>query len=397
MSRLLVVGGISSVHGIARRLGAELTLVKTAASQTMLDSDEYARIIDVSEFEDRDRAVKEVVAAVGTTRFDGMLCLHDDAIELGARIAEQLRLTFPSPDVVHRTVDKSAMRDRLDAAGLGSVAHGVVVDGRVEWRIAATTSELVVKPADGRASRGVTFHRSVDDLLAWLAARPGEAEGYVVEERKRGREFSVETLIVHTGDVWHGVTAKTTTGAVESGHLHPAPLTDREHARVVDTVIACLVALGVDRGLLHTEVILGDDGAAHIVETHLRGGGDGILDLVRTATGLDLAELYVRDVVVGLDRIPDAREFGYASSQFAFPTESGVLTGWEGVEQARALPGVDAVTTLLTAGQRVSADVTSSYGRSVCALAHADDPATAVVRARLAAQRPRATLESGRW
>ena len=36
MTHLLVVGGISSVHEIARRLGAELTLVKTAVAQTML-------------------------------------------------------------------------------------------------------------------------------------------------------------------------------------------------------------------------------------------------------------------------------------------------------------------------------------------------------------------------
>lgn len=397
MTRLLVVGGISSVHAIARRLGAELTLVKTSTSQTMLESDAYARIVDVSAFDDRDRAVKEAVATVETTDFDGIICLHDDAVELGALIAERLGLPFPRPDVVQCTVDKSAMRDRLDTAGLGSVAHGVVVDGLVEWRTAAPTSGLVLKPVDGRASRGVTFHRSVRELGVHLAARSGEAEGYAVEERKVGREFSVETLILRSGDVWHGVTAKTTTGAVESGHLHPAPLTDDERNRVVDTVIACLTALGVDRGLLHTEVILDDDGAAHIVETHLRGGGDGILDLVRTATGLDLAELYVRDVLHGLDRIPAPGDFGYASSQFAFPTESGVLVGWDGVEQARALPGVDAVTTLLNAGERVSADVTSSYGRSVCALAHGDDPATAVVRARVAALRPRALVECTRW
>ena len=70
----------------------------------------------------------------------------------------------------------------------------------------------------------MTFHRSADELQAWLDDRPGEVEGYLAEERKRGREFSVESLIVRSGASWHGVTAKTTIGAVESGHLHPAPL-----------------------------------------------------------------------------------------------------------------------------------------------------------------------------
>ena len=40
---LLVVGGIASVHDVARRLGAELTLVKTAAAQTMLSQPMHTR------------------------------------------------------------------------------------------------------------------------------------------------------------------------------------------------------------------------------------------------------------------------------------------------------------------------------------------------------------------
>ena len=90
----------------------------------------------------------------------------------------------------------------------------------------------------------------------------------------------------------------------------------------MDAATACLEALGVDRGLLHTEVILDDAGAAHVVETHLRGGGDMILDLVRSSTGLDLTELYVRDVLEGLDDIPAATNLGFASSQFVFPVEA---------------------------------------------------------------------------
>jgi argininosuccinate lyase len=392
----LVVGGIASVHDIARRLGAELTLVKTDEAQTMLAPDAYVRIVDVSGRDRSDRVAlaDEVAEVLADTGFDGMLCLHDDAVELGALLAQKLGLSFASPEVAHRSVNKSAMRARLDEAGLGSVAHGVVVDGRVAWSGVAPTSEIVLKPVDGRASRGVTFHRSADELQMWLDdARPGEFDGYLAEERKLGREFSVESLIVRSGQAWHGVTAKTTTGAVESGHLHPAPLDAEERARIVDAASTCLATLGVDRGLFHTEVILDSGGAAHVVETHLRGGGDNILDLVRMATGLDLPELYVRDVLEGLDKIPAAADFGFASSQFAFPVEFGVILGWDSVEEARSMPGVQAVTTLLHVGEQVSPKVTSSYGRSVCALAHADDPVKAYKRARAAALTPQPVVE----
>jgi biotin carboxylase len=396
MTHLLVVGGIATVHEVARRHGAELTLVKTGTAQTMLASDAYARIVDVSDYQrdDRNSLADKVVDTLTGTRFDGMLCLHDEAVELGALIAQKLGLSFPSPEVTHRTVNKSAMRARLDATGLGTVAHGVVVNGRVEWSGPAPTSwEIVLKPVDGRASRGVTFHRSARELQVWLDERPGEFEGYVAEERKHGREFSVESLIVRSGAAWHGVTAKTTVGAVESGHLHPAPLEFEERARIVDAATACIEALGIDRGLLHTEVILDDAGAAHVVETHLRGGGDMILDLVRSSTGLDLTELFVRDLIEGLDDIPAAANLGFASSQFVFPVELGVISGWSGVEEARSMPGVDVVTTLLKAGDLVSPKVNSSYGRSVGALARADDPLEACKRARIAALTPTPVLE----
>ena len=257
----------------------------------------------------------------------------------------------------------------------------------------APTSEIVLKPVDGRASRGVTFHRSAGELQEWLDTHPGEVEGYLAEERKLGREFSVESLIVRSGDAWHGVTAKTTNGAVESGHLHPAPLEASERARIVDAATTCLEALGIDRGLFHTEVILDDGGAAHVVETHLRGGGDNILDLVRSSTGLDLPELYVQDVLEGLDEIPAATNLGFASSQFAFPVEFGVISGWDASRRRERCQEWIAVTTLLSVGDRVSPQVNSSYGRSVCALAHADDPVKAYKRARAAALTPRPVVE----
>ncbi len=396
MTHLLVVGGIASVHEIARRLGAELTLVKTGPAQTMLGHDAYTRIVDVSDHQSGDRIslTERVIRAVDGTGFEGMLCLHDEAVELGALIAEKIGLPFPGPDVTHRTVNKSAMRAQLAAAGHGSVAYGLVVDGRVEWSGRRPRSEIVLKPVDGRASRGVTFHRSADELQEWLDSRSDEFEGYLAEERKIGREFSVESLIVRSGASWHGVTAKTTIGAVESGHLHPAPLGVEERTLVVGAATACIEALGIDRGLLHTEVILDDAGAAHIVETHLRGGGDMILDLVRSSTGLDLAELYVRDLIEGLDAIPTATDLGFASSQFVFPVEFGVISGWDGVDKARSMRGVDLVTTLLNVGEQLVPEVNSSYGRSVGAMAHADDPRLACERARVAALTPRPILES---
>ena len=239
------------------------------------------------------------------------------------------------------------------------------------------------------ASRGVTFHRSAVELQTWLTTHPGEVEGTSrraqarpgIQRRVTDRAFGRRLARRDGQDHQRGGRIRTPSPALDAG----------ERARIVDAATTCLEALGVDRGLFHTEVILDNDGAAHVVETHLRGGGDNILDLVRSSTGLDLPSS-MSGTCSRVSTRSRRRPTSASSSQFAFPVEFGVILGWDAVEEARSMPGVEAVTTLLNVGERVSPKVTSSYGRSVCALAHADDPVK-YKRARAAALTPQPVVE----
>ena len=125
-----------------------------------------------------------MIRAVDGTGFDSILCLHDEAVELGALIAEKLGLPFASPDVTHRTVNKSAMRARLAAAGLGSVAHGVVVDDRIVWSGTTPTSEIVSKVRRWPGQQRRDIHRSANELQRVLGTR---RESSKVTWQKSGR------------------------------------------------------------------------------------------------------------------------------------------------------------------------------------------------------------------
>lgn len=390
MTLVLTVGGISAAHAVARARGAALIHVRTHAEHTMLATHEYLDVIDVSGATEVEDTIAHVVHSLPSPGPQAILCLHDDAVVFGARLADRLRLPFASVAAATASVDKARMREVLAGTPWDTVKHGTVSGGAVRWRTPRPTGPVVLKPGRGRASIGVQLLDSADDADRLVAEHVTTYGGYVVEERKLGPEFSVESVLTDAG-AWHGVTAKHTRAAVEVGHVHPAPLGALEEATIVNTAAGVISALGVERGLLHTELILGEDGVVHVVETHLRGGGDGILDLVAHATGLDLTGRLVDDVLGLLQEPPRAEPRGYASSQFSFPDRSGTLAGWHSLDDARQRPGVVDVGTIREAGDQVDATAGSSYGRLAWAIATGPDPDSAVQRARSAvdAVRPR--------
>lgn len=385
VTSVLAIGGIASAHAVALERGATVVHVRTHAGHTALAADRYARVVDVSDVPAGVGQVDAVLHGIGDLRPDAMLCLHDESVELGALIAERLGLRFASPETTAATVDKSVMRDRLDAAGLGTVRHGHVVDGQVVWAGGAPAGPVVLKPGRGRASIGVVMLTDAVEADALVATDPAAYDGFVVEERVLGVEHSVESIVTSVG-AWHGVTAKQTEDAIETGHVHPAPLDAVARDQVLDATLRALAALGVTSGLLHTEVILDGRGVAHVVETHLRGGGDGILDLILHATGLDLTALHVEDLLGRLDAMPAARDLGAASSQFSFPQDSGEVAGWVGLDEARQLPGVEGVGTIPDVGDVVGPDRGSSYSRLAWAVATGPHAVSARARARAAVE-----------
>ncbi len=381
MTVVLAVGGISSAHSVALSRGAQLVHVRTHRHHTMLAPDQYAEVIDVSHLANRPLSqFRYALKEIAGMSFDAMLCLHDESVVLGARLAESLGLAFASINTAMATVDKALMRNVLAQDGLNSVRYGVVADGDIIWATAAPKGPVVLKPSSGRASLGVQLLPDVDSVLHIIKKHPLEYEGFLVEERKIGTEYSVESVLLSVGE-WHGITSKITSGAIETGHIHPAPIDEMSAHTVRSTVIMALECLGIKSGLLHTEVIVDTHGSAHIVETHLRGGGDGILDLVALSTGINLTELYVDDVLKRLHEFPHSSLEKVACCQYSLPSCSGILTGWSGLERAKHCDGVVDVGTIPSIGDWIQPEQKSSYTRLAWAIATADDAQSAQDRA----------------
>lgn len=265
------------------------------------DSADHTRIIvlspDASD-EEWIALAKTVHAVDPVTRIGSF---YDDCRPQAGAVAEALGLETHRRETIEIVMDKYAMRQRLAAAGVEDTSSAVVdsVEALREYAD-GHGYPCVVKPLTGAASRGVSILREPAAAAAALERASGAMSDprATVEEFLDGPQFSVEAFSERGEHVVAAITRKYSDPAslVELGHVMPAPLEPEQTTAVERHVIATLDALGIEFGPTHTEVILTARGP-RIIETHLRTGGDELWNMVTDATGVDLIESQLRQIL----------------------------------------------------------------------------------------------------
>ncbi|WP_078860987.1 ATP-grasp domain-containing protein [Streptomyces sp. NRRL F-2747] len=282
-----------------------------------------ARVVEVPDLAGGRDLAARLQGRLGPNPVDGVICRDENLLHGAALFARDLGLPHESAEAARLLGDKSAVRERLGKAGIGSL----------RWRRAVTEEEglaavdeiglpCVIKPTSGRYSVGVTVAWTREQAAAGLAevlgvARDGKAEegadgnadgnasgdgaerpAALVEEYAVGRHVSAELLVQDGRVVFYGfaerVPAAPGTTAELGGHF-PARFPGMGAARrfVLDTV----EALGVRASALHVELFLTATGpelievngriAGHVVTRQMSLALDRSIarDLVALATG----------------------------------------------------------------------------------------------------------------
>ncbi|KUJ69098.1 hypothetical protein ACZ90_14185 [Streptomyces albus subsp. albus] len=266
-----------------------------------------------------------------------------------ARLAEALSLPFHSGQTVELLTDKSAQRRRLHEAGVDMVrTHPLAAPDDWEQAVRHTGLPAVVKPARGEGSRSTVRIDDEDSGRRIVTALLATESGLIVEELLRGVDshpygdyVSVESAACRDGVFHYAVTGKfpLVPPFRETGQFWPSHLPDGEEAAVTSLVDRAVRALGVTRGLVHTEVKMTPEGP-RIIEVNGRLGGHQA-ELAHRAAGLDLITLageIALDRSVRPERIrPDRVCFQLSTPG---PTERCTLRRITGAAQVRALPGI---------------------------------------------------------
>jgi len=262
-------------------------------------------------------------------------------LETALVIAQAYDIPFLSRDTVDGARNKIKMKEAFFRHGVSTPRYAPFASLE-DLRSAAETLgfPVIVKPTRAAHSIGIRRIDHPDEIqagfeycrdgLASVSSAWGIQEGLFQVEQyiEADRELSVEVINSSGGSHVVAVTDKFLTPPpffAEVGHLVPGQ--DSDNDRVKQLALDACRALGIDRGVAHVEIRVDAQGVPYVIEVAARPGGDGIMDLVERAYGVNLYDLHIRSYL-GLLREDDkiAKDvFGTAAIAF-MPSKTGRIT-----------------------------------------------------------------------
>jgi len=315
-----------------------------------------------------ERAVAACIAHARRHPIDAVLGTDDETALLAAHAARALGLRHAPPRSVAAARDKHAFREALHAAGIAGPRFRLLdLRADLEAAIEAVRFPCVVKPRSLSASRGVlradhagallAACRRIGSLLARTAhlAAPEHRHTLLVEDYLPGTEVALEGLL-HDGRLQ-------VLALLDKPDPMPGPCFEEtllvtpsrlpahvQHAVTGATAAACR-ALGLDHGPVHAELRV-DGARATLIELAPRSIG-GLCSRALRFRGSTTLEALVLHAALGRPPLPVEPRWP-ASGVLMLPVrEAGRLRDVAGVEQARALDGVEDVVIDVVPGDEL--------------------------------------------
>jgi biotin carboxylase len=279
----------------AKRQGARVFLV---TSESLRDADWPRDSLDdiffVHDDEKRWKLEDLILGAshlARRVRIDRVVPLDDFDLEKASALREHLRVAGMGETTTRYFRDKLAMRLRAQEAAIAvpRFVHALNEDA-IRAFCASVPAPWVLKPRMEAGTIGIKKVHHEAELWPLIDTLGDRASYHVLEQFIPGDVFHVDSLVDHSQvlaavasgygrppfDVSHG-------GGVFTTKLLPRGSADERAA--LTTNRAVLTALGLVRGVSHTEFIKSTDGQWYFLETSARVGGAHIVELIEAATG----------------------------------------------------------------------------------------------------------------
>ncbi len=354
----------------ARRLGVPLLVGSDRCHRIEETFGEEVGLLSL-DYRRPERAAEQIARAARKRPIRGVVPADEGTAVIAALAAERLGLPHNPPRSARRAANKHAMRQALRIAGVPVPRFWLFdleagperASGRVEY-------PCVLKPLLLSASRGVI---RADDPAAFAGAwrrldailRAARAERRPRDERA-GRRVLVESFVPGAEVAVEGLLRG---GALEVLAIFDKPdplegpffeetlyVTPSRHAGELQEAISRATAaaargLGLAEGPVHAELRLppgGPGGGA----VGARSIGGLCARTLRFGAGLSLEEIVVAHAM-GLPLSSLSRQPGAAGVMMLPIPRRGILRGVSGIEEARAVAGVEDVVITVPEGREV--------------------------------------------
>ena len=350
----------------ARRLPVELSIASEVPSAL---SDLHPVELPSFDFSQPAAVTSFIATFAADHPIDAVVAVDDQATLAAAMIASALGLRGNAPDAVATTLDKYRTRVALEAHGLEQPPYRLVPVTDNPLRVAAGLEfPVVVKPLAMAASRGViraddpaqftaAFERVASIVSAQDAPGDEQARGNVlVEGYVPGWEVAVEGIVcdgeLHVVAIFDKPDPLEGPYFPETIYTTPSRLAASERDAIEAATRAAVRAIGLSDGPIHAE-LRGSGGHATIIEVAARSIGGLCSKVVRFDGDRSLEDVILQHAL-GFISVPPAREPSAAGVMMLQADYRGVLEAVHGVEDARAIAGVDEVIISAHPGREVS-------------------------------------------
>lgn len=375
--RLLFMGKRKGALAAAARLDAELFLLDDAPAKRSVR--ERVSAFAQVDFADPSACVSAARRVLGGRAPDAVLAVVERAVVPAAATREAFGVRGASVGRARLWRDKLEMKARIREAGLPCADVRPV---RAFSDPSALVRELglpiVLKPRSASGGRGTVVARDPEDVRAALT------DGWIAERFVRGVELSVESLVQRGTVRFENVTEYLRPGWA---NVVPASLPERIDHAVRRLNRKAIEALEIDDGLTHLEAFVVDDDPSRdpaIVfgELACRPPGGSLMELLQRAYGFDPWEAHL-DVELGRPIAPPSAPKASSGVWFLHPG-AGRVVAVDGLDRARAVPGITRVECSLEVGQVVAPreGVGQHTGKIVADTSSRDETASALETAR---------------
>jgi biotin carboxylase len=347
---------IRSFGEAAAKLGVRLVFASDRCDQ--LEDPWWDQAIPIR-FHEPALSVQAIAETFAGAPPDGILAVGDRPAMLAAAVAQAVGLPGNPPDAAFRSRNKLASREAMRDAGLPvPFFEPVAMDADAAAMAGRTSYPAVVKPLALSGSRGVMrvdtpgeFVAAFDRLRRLLQSpdvrleRDEAHDMAMIESFIPGREFAVEGLlergalrvlaIFDKPDPLDGPFFE------ETIYVTPSRAPAATQRQIEDAVAVAVSALGLYHGPVHAECRVDGD-TVYVLEVAARPIGGLCSKALRFTGGVSLEELLLRHAI-GEDVSAFERE-RTASGVMMIPIpQRGVFRGVEGVDDARAVAGVEEI------------------------------------------------------
>lgn len=303
MNTILCLASYEKGHDFLRQCKREGWRVVLLTSKSLEGKANWPResIDQVFYIPDKDKEwnMNDVIFGVSfmarTEQIDRIVALDDYDVEKAAALREHLRVPGMGDSAARYFRDKLAMRTQAAQVGIAvpEFVHILNYD-RVREFLARVPPPYVLKPRLQAGAIGIKKITLPEQLWEFIEQLGDQQSFYLLERYIAGKVYHVDTIL-YEGKVQLAVVNEYGLPPLEVAHegrvfstrttLRGSP-EDLELQKLNEQVLR---TKGLLQGVSHTEFICSkEDGKFYFLETSARVGGAHIVELVESATGLNL-------------------------------------------------------------------------------------------------------------